>query len=401
MNKLLSFVLVIVLFAASVQALGITPGKTTLDYSPGKEVTGTFTVVNDEAKDMNVVILVQGALNASIGLSEVSLAIGAAEHDKPVNYKIVMPAGLSPGLHSTEVIAMQLPGKSGTGQAFVGATVAVATRIDVFAPYPGKYAEADLNVIGPDADGKIIFVLPTTSRGDQNLARVRAVIDIYGSLNEKIATVSSNELAIPSGDRQELVASWHANVSSGTYRAVATLIYDEQTRQIEKQFNVGTALLELQQIEVNDFSLGDIAKFEMLVENKWSQPISGAFAQMYVYNDQGQPIADFKSQTYDVPALSKAMMVAFWDTAGIKQGTYDSSVFLRFGQQSSQQDLELEVSENSINVVGLGYVIARDRSAGSSGGSTNITTLLIIGIVVLVLINVLWFLVLRKKMKGK
>ena len=146
---------------------------------------------------------------------------------------------------------------------------------------------------------------------------VRATVDIYTSLNEKIDSVSTGRVSIASGQRNELVGVWDSkNFTSGAYKAVVTVLYDEQAAKMEKVFEIGSRTLELQQVEVNEFSLGDIAKFELLVENKWNQPITGAFAQMQIFNNDKQVMADFRSANYDIPALSKALMVAFWDTKG-------------------------------------------------------------------------------------
>ena len=37
------------------------------------------------------------------------------------------------------------------------------------------------------------------------------------------------------------------------------------------------------------------------------------------------------------------------------------------GEHSGQKDLQLKVSTNEINVIGLGYVISQDKKSGSSG----------------------------------
>ena len=155
-------------------------------------------------------------------------------------------------------------------------------------------------------------------------------------------------------------------------------------------------------MRVTDFSLGDVAKFEILVENKFSDMLKGAFAQILVYDKNEEIIADFKSQTYDISPLEKVLMLAFWDTVAVEEGTYDSTIFLKSGeQQSVQQDLnlKLEISENEINIVGIGYVISKDGS-GLFRGNT-LTVVLITVIVVLIILNVLWFLVLRKKLSGR
>ena len=402
-SLILGFIIIlfIVTLSKNVLALGITPGRAVFDYIPGESHTIDFTVINSEARDTDFVVLVTGELNESIAVSEVSFHMTANEESKKLSYTITMPPNLKPGLNTAEVVVVQLPGKSPKSEAFIGAAVGVATQIHVNVPYPGKYAEADMNVIGPDNEGKITFVIPVISRGELDLVRVKATVDIFSSLNEKITTLTTSEISLPSKQRGEIVATWNTSeVPPGPYRAVATVIYDESTLKIEKQFEVGKRRLEVENIEVNDFTLGEIAKFEILVNNKWSQTISGAYAQMLVHNPEGAIMADFKSATYDIPSLEKILMVAFWDTAGVSKGTYDSSLFLRYGESSEQQDFKLEVKDDEINVIGVGYVISKEKGKSSLGDNT-LTVVLITVIVVLIIINVLWFLVLRKRILKK
>ncbi|MBW6442710.1 hypothetical protein K0A97_02930 [Patescibacteria group bacterium] len=395
-KKILFFLLILIFISSSVSSLGITPGRTTINFEPGLTKTVEFTVINSEEKDVNLVVLVQGELNQSISLSDISFSMGANEREKKIKYTLNLPQNLEPGLRTSEIVVVQLPEKSSESQAFIGAAVGVATQIYVYVPYPGKYAEASLNIVGPDEKGVINFVLPVISRGDLDLVRVNAVIDIYSSLNEKIETIKTNEIGILSGERKELVAKWEQNLSSGKYKAIATLIYDENTKTLEKEFNIGYQVLEIQNIEVNNFRLGEIAKFEVLVQNKWGEPINNAFAEMLIYNNQNQVMAEVKSPNYNFPALEKALMILFWDTGGVRAGTYDSELFLKFGEQSSKHNLKLDVSERSINVRGVGYVISED-----SGEGGDIVFILGSIIVLLVVINLFWFLFLRRKLLSK
>lgn len=388
------FVLILLILPHAL-AVGITPGRTQFDFSPGKVVDGGFEVVNS-GEDGEFVVLVQGELNQSVSVSQVSFKMSALEGSKKLSYKVAMPQKLSPGLHTAEVVVLQLPKASGDG-TFVGSTVGVVTQIYVNVPYPGKYLETSLN-IGVDGDKGIKFFVPLVSRGKLDVVRAKAIIDIYSSLNEKITTVNTNELPVKSLDRGELVASLDSGkLNPGRYRAVATIVYDEETSTVEKEFSIGDQVLKIKNVEVNDFTLGQIAKFEFLVENTWSEPIKGAYLQMQIYNTQKETMADFKSQTYDINPLESKLMTAFWDTDGVQKGNYDSSVFLKFGEQSLRQDLKLEVSSNEINVVGVGYVI----SNGGGGGSNTMIIVLSTIVGLLVVINLLWFLVLRKRLKKK
>jgi len=390
------FSILVLLIVPSILALGITPARTTIDFEPGLQKSVSVSIINSEQKDMDLVAYVQGELNQSILLKENEFSISASEESKQFSYDIVLPSVLNPGLHKAEVVVLNLPKKLGSGDAFIGTAVGVVTQIYVHVPYPGKYAEASLNIVNAVQDGEAIIVIPVISRGELDLVSVKANVDIYNKLNEKVASFNTQEIAVNSGEREEIVYKWKANVPVGTYRAVVTLIYDGETLQLEKQFNVGSAVLELQQIEVNDFSLGEIAKFEMIIENKWSEPITGAYAQTNVFNEEGKVMADFKSPTYDINALSKTVMTSYWDTAGIKEGTYDTSIYLRYGEKSSQQDLKLEVLENEINIVGLGYVISEKPA---EKGDSTLTTMLILVIVILIMINLLWFFFFRRRLK--
>ena len=397
LGKRIILLLVIILLIENVYALGVTPARTTIDFSPGLEKTVSITIINSEHKDMNLVIYAQGELNSSIFLNENSIKISAEEESKQLSYNIVLPGNLPPGLNKGEVVILQLPEKSGTSEAYVGSALAVVTQLYVYVPYPYKYAEASLNIVNAEKDGEAVFIIPVVNRGELGLDSVYANVDIYNELNSKVASFNTVKISLESGERKEIVHKWKADVPIGTYRAVVTLSYDEGTINLEKQFNVGSPDLELQQIEVNDFSLGEIAKFEMLIENKWSEKISGTYSQTEVYNKKGEVMADFKSSNYDIPALSKKIIVSYWDTVGVSEGNYETKVYLKYGEKSFQKNLELKVSENNIEAVGLGYVISSAKS--DSGGGSSLVFFLIVVIVVLILINILWFLFLRKKIK--
>ena len=404
MLKKLILLLIAIFLIGNVFALGITPGRTTFKFEPGTEHTVTFTIVNTEKKDMDLVVIIQGELNESISISDNSFSMSSEQKSIELEYTFVIPDDLKPGPHSSEIVALQLPSKSGTSEAYVGAVIGVATQLSVFVPYPGKFIEAGFNIFGPGTDGKITFIIPALSRGELDLIRVSAIIDIYNSLNEKIATLSTNEASIPSGDRRELVAVWTPNVAPGSYRAIVTIIYDGQTLTIEKDFTVSGSYLKLRGLSVKDFNLGDIAKFDILVENTLDAPMSKAFAQMFVYGNGGSVLGEFQSQTYNIPALGEVNMVAFWDTANVVKGVFDATLILRAGEeQSVQQDLNLllELSDNEVKVFGVGYVIAPAEGGSSGLFDNSLVVVLITVIAVLIIINVLWFLVIRKKLVQK
>jgi hypothetical protein len=191
-----------------------------------------------------------------------------------------------------------------------------------------------------------------------------------------------------------LAYKWKADVPIGDYLAKASLIYDEGTLNFEETFSVGNEDLELKEISVRGFTLGEIAKLEMLVENKWSEPISDAHVETKIMNDRGDIVSSFESATYDVEPLSKKVFVSYWDTAGVRVGTYETEVAVVYGEKSSVKALQFDVEEDKLTVIGLGYVISAE------GDDSNTLMFVLIGVIILlVLVNLLWFFMFRKRFK--
>ncbi len=388
--------LVFILQINQISSIGITPGRTSLNFEPGLKKEIQFSVLNMEHKEMNVVFVLGGVLNQSITLNQALVKFSSSEESKSFSYTVNLPQKIEPpGTYEADILALELPSNIEEEGTFVGATVGVVTKLQVHVPYPNKYLEAELNIIGAE-DGKKIFLIPSINRGKLDIVNAKAVIDIYTALNEKVATIETGTEAIASLARTELSAEWIPNVNPGKYMAIATVVYDNEVAKVEKEFNVGEALVEIENLYINDFSLGEIAKFNALVNNKWSNPINDAYLNILVYNNEDQVMADFKSPDNDIPALSKTEMVAYWDTGGVRKGTYDGIVKLNYGVKTAERNIELIISENNIEVSGItGKVLVKGK------GGMNTNTLIIILIGVLVIVNVVWFVVVKRMVKKK
>lgn len=378
------------IFIHNASALGITPGRTTVNFEPSLDREVAFSVLNGEHKKMQVIFLVQGELNGSITLFDNNIEFLPSEESKSFKYKLKLPADLEPGLHTGEIVALEIPQASEDG-TYVGATVGVVSQIYVYAPYPGKYIDADLNVLDAEQNSTATLIVPIISRGELGIGEARALIDIYTPLNEKVASLETDFAPINPGARTELSAKWYVNVNQGDYLAKVTVFYDGESRDFEKKFSVGTSILDIASILVNEFSLGEIAKLQILVENRWSQELKDVFANLIVYNDDDRVMADIKSSAEDIPALSRKELVAYWDTVGVQEGEYDGQLIVRYGEKSSDKNLLLKITGNSLDITGVGYAIRGDR-----GGGFNLVTILLVLVIILLIVNLAWFVFFRR-----
>jgi hypothetical protein len=392
MGKNFIFLLMAIFITSSVCALGVSPGRTTINFEPGLVRNVNFELANSGSEDLKVILSAQGDLSKYIRLSSPVVTLPAGEAFVSASYVLNLPESMSPGLHTGEILIVEVPNTAGSGQSGVLATLAVVSQVHVNVPYPGKYATAELVIYNVNVGEDTAFIFPVKSEGEFDLISVRANVDIYNSIGMKVDSFNTEIISVPSGEKREIVHNWKAEVPIGNYRAVASVVYDDGTISLEETFSVGSKELELQEISVNKFSLGEIVKLEMLVENKWSESISDAYIKTRILNEKGATVSSFESAVHDVDELSKESFISYWDTAGVKAGDYQAEVSINYAGKSSMKDLKFEVGEGELRIIGLGYVISSEGKGEMSG----LIMILITIIIVLILINLLWFFVIRK-----
>jgi len=392
--RLCVFVMLAIFLASSVFALGITPGRISVNFEPGVEKESEFTIINSEGKTANLFVYVRGELNESIELEQEKVVMNADEDERKVKYKLNLPQELGPGLHTAEIVVLQTPEAEGEkDETVIGAVLAVVMQVHVYVPYPGKYVEAGLNVYGTEREKR--FVIAMIGRGKEKVESASAEIDIYDNEGNKVDKISTNSVSIDALERKEISAEWNADVPFGKYKARAILDYDGNKVMLEKEFDIGEMTIDLMQIFVKDFRLGEVAKFDMIVRNKWNEMIKNVYSEMRVYDKEMNEMTSIKSAAYDIPAGMQTTMNYYWNTQNVSEGLYNANIVLYYADKKTQQDLKLDIGQDRLDVIGLGYVISE---AGTSRDRKIISWLIAI-IAFLALTNIIWFFVLRNKLK--
>ena len=155
--------ILIIMAIPDANAIGVTPGRTTIDFEQGMEKEIYFSVLNNEHKNMQVVFLLQGELNKSITLFNSSVEFMPSEESKQFKYRIKLPDKLEPGLHAGEIVAFEIP-KSSEGGTYVGAAMAVVSQLYVYVPCPGKCIDTSLNVLDAEQNSTATFIVPVINR---------------------------------------------------------------------------------------------------------------------------------------------------------------------------------------------------------------------------------------------
>ena len=377
-------------------AIGVSPIRKVIDFEPNQEYELELKIRNDGQGDIKAIVYARGELAENIGIIDSLVAISKDEGDKIAKYKLKLPASFDkPGVHKADLVVMEYPSSFGTGeQTMVSATASVVSELWLRVPYPGKYAEAKLYIDSKNVNEDVNFAIDLLNFGKEDISKAKAKIKILGATYEEIAVIETNELGLKAKEQGRLAASWIANVNSGKYHAIAEITYDEKKVVIEENFEVGKLLIDIKKISVKDFSLGQVAVFDILLESKWNEMIPNVYGEMTVLDDQGTEYTKFKTASLDMPAMGEGTLKAYWDTKGINVGKYNLRMLIHYAEKVTEKLIETEVNIDSIRTE-LGPTA--QVVAGKGLGRDALLTILVI---ILILINVAWFVFFMKWKKG-
>ena len=392
----IGFILLVGIFNLDVvSSISISPARTTMDFVSGTSREISVTIYNIEDKKVDYSIEAHGDLASYISDYPKIVSFESGEASKVFTYKVTLPESLDPGINEGGVSITELADENSDAQVF--ARVSVVSQLYVYSLHPGKYANANFKIISADQGGDVEFIFPIASQGTFDITNIRAQIDIKNLEGDLIDSFTTPGIEVKSGEKKDLKYLWSADFPEGEYTAFASLIYDEDTLSFEENFHIGDKDLELEDIYVEDFSLGEIVKLEMLVKNNWNKPLERVYLLADIYDDTGV-VSTFESASHTIDAGSKYSFNSFWDTDGVLPGSYFADIGDHYEDYGfSKETVIFEASENELKIVGLGNVVS---SSPFEVGS-NLILWIVIGLLVLVIFVILIVFYRRKKKKRK
>lgn len=395
--KIIAWPILFLIAAAMCTAIGISPIRKVVDFEPNKEYDLQLKIRNSGYKDIKVIIYARGELAEYIGIIDSLLAIDRDEGEKTARYRLTLPESFAaPGTHKADIVAVEYPSDFGTGkETAVTATASVVSELWVRVPYPGKYAEAKLYIDAKNINEDVNFAVAVMNFGKQDIQKAKVRIRILGATYEEIASIETNEVSIKSKETKKLTAKWLADVNPGKYHVIAEISYDEKKLVLEKNFEVGSLYIVIKRIDVKDFSLGQVAVFDILLESQWNEQINDVYGEMTVFDDAGTEYTRFKTATADIAPMGQALLKAYWDTRDISVGKYNLRLLIHYAEKVTEKLIEAEVNIDSIRTE-LGPTAQVVAAKGLDRD-----TILTILVIILVAINIGWFVFFMKKKKKK
>ena len=350
LNKVLFTVILLVVTLNCVAAIGVTPGKSTLIYPEGLDKVMSFTIL-DVDEEVGYDISVGGELAEYITIENSPASLYPYRESNKFYYKLDIPedvlSELAPGEHVMEIMIREKVDE----EVFAVAVPAVVHQVVFFIPYPAKYLSSKVEIIEGDKNETTEFLIPVANLGEEKIESVYGEIGIFDKQgSESLGNITTNVASLESSQRNDLSASWDNDVEAGIYKAEVNLIYDNEIATYYKYFKVGNVFLDVSDILIEDFDLGSIVTFHVLVDNQWGEDLDNIYASMILYDESGKLAHEVKSPVDSIKAFEQKRIPIYWDTTDVEEGVYDGKLIVYYDLYKTEKKLHVEIFDNDIKI---------------------------------------------------
>lgn len=342
----LLFLFFVFTFFDLVSGLGLSPAIVEFDFAPGGVHEITFSV-HSENPQQEVEVFLGGDFAKYAALSTERL-VGSG------NFKVLikLPDSIElPGRHDLGVGVREIPGE----QEFIGTKVEVIGQIRINVPYPGRYAEIDLNVKDGNVNEQIPIEVYVANKGKEEF-NVNVNVNFLND-GKNIFNIPFKPVFLkPNEDRYFRKFLDTTGFRPGNYIAEAVVNYGEEART-SRTFRIGSLF-----VNITNFTQAlpkeGIKRFSVDIESMWNNNVDEVYADVNISNSTKS--LGFRTPSVNLDSWEKKTLVGFVDTLDL-EGNYKTDIILYYSGQKSFASGELvifrEKSNYTIIITGLLLIV--------------------------------------------
>jgi len=338
---------------SNISAIGLGPGRYSTDFSSGASQKFDFIAVNSLDKSVVFKVYVKGELKDYVTCDTESIPLNAKER-KSFSCTIKMPSYLEPGPHQALIGVIESAPEGSAGQ--ISVLSAIESRLIVNAPYPGFYVAIQISANNTKINEPASITVKVKNWG-QNDATIKVPVDIMSG-DKVVGTVTTDEKFIETMQEETFNVNWVANVAdSGKYIAVANLVQDNQKFNASTSFLVGDLVMNIVNF-TSEMYKGEIGKFDMKLQNMWSEPVSFDLEISILKDDKS---IGSKKDKFDINGFEEKDFKIFWDTPLQESGNYKANVTLKYNGKESSSLFDFKVrsreASDKKNIIVISVII--------------------------------------------
>jgi hypothetical protein len=330
--RLIILICALVLILPNAYAIGITPSKITMGFQPNSIHTFKFTALYAPRID----------LYTRGDLAEYAEIIDPNPNGGPREFQVVLklPGELEPGRRTLLVGVIEHAPEGAT----IGGRAAYQAPIYVEVPYPGVFIKSNLLAPNVNVGEPVDFVVKLENKGYDIVQSLNIKIDVSDALGNHLETITHPTTQIGGVSERQYDLQWKAlGMPAGAYVAKATIDYDGEIIELERNFNIGTQVIDIINF-TKTAQAGKINPFEVLITSGWNSPFDNVYGQIDI-NDK-----KFKTPGISLGPWRNGTLLGYWDATSIEAGTYDVEVVVHYGESISRSTGIIKAAEQTVEV---------------------------------------------------
>jgi len=391
--KLICF-LVIFLFVPFCYSIGLysTNLKDTMFFTPNLEKTYThsFKTNSGFTEDYELYVRMQ---TEAVNLTKYVTLDKYYVEDVPTNSLVPFTAYLNlpekidvPGYHEIRVGARETQTLGGGN---IGVRTAAEARIIIIVLYPYRYIEWSFSTENINVNETATFTINIQNFGEPTIEKARATIKIYNPEEKLVKTAFSDSKTIMPSKTEVLTATFSTkNMEPGEYKAVAILDYDGNKSTKNASFLIGTLNVDLIDY-TKQFIENSTDKMEIKVKSGWNSKIENIYADLDILDKENKTISgkSFKTVSETLEPWKTKTLVGYFNTFGLKSDNYSISITLNYNDVAKTEYGNIEIIKAEMP----------EKEKPSFIEMISNTTTLFIVIAVLLIANIIWMLLRKRK----
>lgn len=296
-----------------------------------------------------------------------------------------------PGTHPVRLVVSEVVSPIEGDKVYtIRVKTEIVHQVDIRIPFPGKYLKNEFFIVEKEDD--VDFLINSLNLGKEDISESYVTFEIYGLDGSKITTLNSDKKSVNRRETREFISRW-GNYSAGSYTIRAIVNYDGERKILERNISLGNFQIKILDLFVEDFRLGSIAQFNLLVENTGNDAISDLYSTLVLHDYEGGDVANLKSASIFINPKERQKMLLYWDTKNVRIGTYEGKLALFYGDESLEKQVRTRVREDKIDV----EVVGVTGAIIGGGGISNSANYLLMGIGIIFVLFIIWRVFIRKR----
>jgi hypothetical protein len=309
-----------------------------------------------------------------------------------VQYNVTLPPDIKPGVYEGEIIVSQyLRPEDKVGMMGFGGFAAVSQVLKLRVPNDGRYLEGKITYQPDKVNlGTVVyFTMKMLNFGTEDLNDLQGQIIVTDRQGKLISQTETGKIAtLPAGERGEIQGFWKTQGSSaGIYDVQAVVEYGGiKPMNLTTDVKVGDITLKITNISTN--MEGAIAKIFIDLESNWNDDIPSVYAVINIRNASGV-LDTVKTSSIDIGPWGKGNLIGFWEKGKLGPGNYKMDIYVYYFDKRASKEMSVRIDADE----------KKAPKIEMDGSKWFIVA--IVGLGVILIVNILWFVLNLKKSKKK